>query len=72
MDKKRLERLEHFEKVYINAIGVCDPIDYIVKQRNLLYALSKFILAELDDHKEKKKKIAKNAKRDERVVEINY
>lgn len=39
-------RAAELYEVYKKAKGVCDPLDFQVRQKNLLYALCDFLLAD--------------------------
>ena len=43
------ERLEKLASVYEWSQGVCDPIEFVQRQKNLLHCITKCLLGELDD-----------------------
>ncbi len=66
MDEKTLKNLEYLETTFNYASQVCDPLDYQIRQRNLVYTLGNFLLMPLMEHRAelariKTEEAAKNA-----------
>lgn len=56
MDEKTLKNLEQFEKMFEHACQVCDPLDYTIRQRNLMYSMASLMLLPLMEYREALKK----------------
>jgi len=50
MNENRLTMLNTLESVFNASQEVCNPVDYIKKQTDLLYVVSNFILEELREY----------------------
>jgi hypothetical protein len=50
-ERKRL-RLEVLKSVYESARGICDPTEFVVRQKRLLYELAECLLDDLNDQKD--------------------
>ena len=57
MDEKTLKNLQQLEQMFQHACAVCDPLDYEIRQRNLVYTLANFCLIPLAEYREEQKKI---------------
>jgi len=56
MDERYLKKLLDLHKQYCVAKSICDPIDYVQRQRDLLYMLADVALMPLNDYLERKLK----------------
>jgi hypothetical protein len=56
MDEKTLKNLSILEQMFQNACQVCDPLDYEIRQRNLIYTIANFCLIPLAEYREEQKK----------------
>ncbi len=56
MDEKTLNNLTQLEQLFHHTCQVCDPLDYVIRQRNLVYTLTNFLLLPLMEHREEEKK----------------
>ncbi len=61
MDEKTLNNLTQLEQLFQHTCQVCDPLDYAIRQRNLVYTLTNFLLIPLVEYREEQKKIAAEA-----------
>lgn len=52
MNIERLKQLEELKTKFDEAISVCDPIEYQIRRRDLLYGISIFLLNELDEYRD--------------------
>lgn len=52
----RKEILERLKKSLNHAQGICDPIDYMKRQKELLYTIAECLLVELDDMEKEEEK----------------
>ncbi len=50
MDDSVLERLRRLRKHYDFALGVCDPIDFAQRQKDLVYAIVEHLIQPLQLH----------------------
>ncbi len=57
MDEKTLKNLQQLEQMFQHACQVCDPLDYQIRQRNLLYTLCNYFLIPLHEYREEQKKL---------------
>jgi len=48
--------LEKLDFAYQLALKICDPIDFAQRQKNLVYAISDYLLKPLNDAREKEEK----------------
>lgn len=69
MDEKTLKNLTQLEQLFQHTCQVCDPLDYAIRQRNLLYTLTNYLLIPLIEYREEQKKIAEAEKATENVTE---
>ena len=55
---------------YLSATAVCDPIDYLMRQRNLLYAVAQYLMIrdKPQEEEEMDKQIRKIEKKEKAVV----
>ena len=44
MDEEEVKKCKAIERLYDQARHICDPVDYAVRHRNLMYGLSEFLL----------------------------
>jgi hypothetical protein len=58
MDEKTMKNLQQFEQMFQHACQVCDPLDYKIRQRNLLYTVCNLMLLPLMEYREEEKKKA--------------
>jgi|HubBroStandDraft_2_1064218.scaffolds.fasta_scaffold74134_3 hypothetical protein len=56
MNENELKMLEELQIFYMQAISVCDPIEFQKRQQGLLYSIAKILLTKLDEHYEKIRK----------------
>jgi hypothetical protein len=56
MDENTLKNLQALEQLFQYTCQACDPLDYEIRQRNLLYTLVNFCLVPLVNHREEEKK----------------
>lgn len=57
MDEKTMNNLMAIENMFKHACQVCDPLDYEIRQRNLLYTVTNFLLLPLMEYREEQKKL---------------
>lgn len=50
MDENELNRLRALRETYDEALRICDPIDYAVRHRELLYSIAEFLIRPLQEH----------------------
>jgi hypothetical protein len=68
MDKKKLNNLTALEQMFQHTCQVCDPLDYQIRQRNLLYTLTNYLLLPLMEYREEEKKNASDAMQSTSIV----
>lgn len=61
MDEKTKNNLEQLEQLFQYTNQVCDPLDYAIRQRNLVYTLTNYLLLPLMEYREEQAKIKKEA-----------
>lgn len=61
MDEKTMKNLQQFEQMFQHACQVCDPLDYEIRQRNLLYTVCNLMLLPLMEYREEVQKKAEEA-----------
>ncbi len=52
MEKESLERLE---KIYTISLQVCDPVEYLSRQKRLLECIAECLMSKLKDIREKER-----------------
>lgn len=52
MDEERKTQLEIVKNCLLRSQMICDPLDYQLRQRDLILCVAKFIVKELDDYHE--------------------
>lgn len=67
MDEKTLKNLQQLEQMFQHACQVCDPLDYRIRERNLLYTLANFCLIPLAEYREEQKKLSETNKPSEEI-----
>lgn len=50
MDEKELNKLIAIRQIYDSALSICDPVEYSLRQRDLLYALADYIIQPLQEY----------------------
>lgn len=60
MDEKTLKNLEQLEQMFQHSCQVCDPLDYQIRQRNLLYTLANYLLLPLAEYRAEQTKLKEN------------
>ena len=50
MTEKEIERLKKFRELYEYSQGICDPIEFMLRQKNMLANICHFILEPLIQH----------------------
>lgn len=45
-----LKRLIELRNVYDKSLNVCDPLDFAIRQRNLLQSIAEFLIYPLQEH----------------------
>ena len=71
MDEKTLKNLQQLEQMFQHACQVCDPLDYDIRQRNLVYTIANFCLIPLAEYREETKKLAEQATLANRTEDTN-
>ncbi len=59
MEKESLERLE---KIYTISLQVCDPVEYLSRQKKLLECIAECLMSKLKDIREKERRDEGNEK----------
>jgi len=52
MTEEELQRLRSLRDVYNRSLGVCDPIEYVARQRMLLHQIAFTLLVPLEEYEE--------------------
>lgn len=60
MDEEEYKRLKKFQEVFRFTQGVCDPFEFLNRQKYLLIALSEHLLFPLYEHEKKLREEKKN------------
>lgn len=48
-----IENLKKMKCYYLKAKGVCDPLEYKIRQRDLVYAMAELLLVPLNEYEKK-------------------
>lgn len=57
MDEKTMKNLQSIENMFQHACQPCDPLDYEIRQRNLLYTLANYLIMPLTEYREEQSKL---------------
>lgn len=50
MDNKELNKIRELRNNFDCALSPCDPLDYQMRQRDLLYAIAEYLVAPLQEY----------------------
>lgn len=57
MDEKTLNNLQTLEQLFQHTCQICDPLDYAIRQRNLVYTLTNYLLLPLVEYRQEQEKL---------------
>jgi len=61
MDEKTKKNLEQLEQLFQYTCQVCDPLDYAIRQRNLVYTLTNYLLLPLMEYRKEQEDLKKES-----------
>lgn len=71
MDEKLKSNLEQLEQLFQYTCQVCDPLDYAVRQRNLVYTLTNYLLLPLTEYRQELAKKEAEEKTKQETLEVS-